>query len=75
MTSTQVISEYRHRGITALLERLTDADGGMYRVTYSRRTKSADKAENEFLSFLPPSKHDAYKREIADCKYTHQNGM
>ena len=73
MTTAEIVAEYRHGGITALLERLTDADGGMYRVTYSRRTKSADKAESEFLSFLPPSKQDAYKREIEDRKFTHQN--
>lgn len=74
MLTTTIIAEYRRGMTSAILERVNGVDyGKQYRVTYCHRCNALEKAQNEFLTFLPPSQHEAYEKQIADYHFAKQN--
>lgn len=66
MTVAEVLSEYRRGPKTVTVERLHDGEGKLiaYRVMQVQRFSSLSEAKDDYLSTIPSSKQEYYRKEL-----------
>lgn len=64
--STTILAESRRGGKVAVIERINDDYGYMYRVVVSERFRALSKAQEAFLAAAPRSMSETLSKQIAD---------
>lgn len=64
--STTILAESRRGGKVAVIERINDDSGYMYRVAVSERFRALSKAQEAFLAAVPQTQKDHFANLISE---------